>query len=86
MNTSDPSAARIIEKRAPILHDWLETIHRQGARGLADGEAPTPHHGTEPACDERASRLYGAPHCRRPRSELWIFLLSCTSRPDDCRR
>lgn len=42
MNTSDPSAARIIKKRAPILRDWLETIHRQGARGFADGTEPTP--------------------------------------------
>jgi hypothetical protein len=44
MNTSDPSAARIIEKRAPILWDWLQTIHGQGARGFADGEAPTRDH------------------------------------------
>jgi glutathione S-transferase len=42
INTSDPSAERIISNRAPTLRDWLETIHQQGARDFGDGEGPTP--------------------------------------------
>lgn len=42
MNTSDPSAATIIEDRAPTLWKSLQTMHHQGACDFADGEAPGP--------------------------------------------
>jgi glutathione S-transferase len=44
MNTSDPSAERIIAERAPTLRAWLERLHRQGASKLEDGDDPAPAH------------------------------------------
>jgi len=44
MNTSDPSAERIIAERAPTLRAWLERLHRHGASKLEDGDEPTPAH------------------------------------------
>jgi len=44
MNTSDPSAERIIAERAPALRAWLERLHRQGASKLEDGDEPAPAH------------------------------------------
>jgi glutathione S-transferase len=42
MNTSDPSAERVIRTRAPIVREWLETIHSQAASVFEDGEEPVP--------------------------------------------
>ena len=42
MNTSDPSAERVIRERAPTLRAWLETVHRRGASAFNDGDEPTP--------------------------------------------
>jgi hypothetical protein len=42
MNTSDPSAERMIAERAPTLRAWLETLHQGGAHALGDGDEPTP--------------------------------------------
>jgi hypothetical protein len=42
MNTSDPSAERVIRERAPILRAWLETVHRRGASAFHDGDEPAP--------------------------------------------
>ncbi len=42
MNTSDPSAERLIQERAPTLRAWLETLHHRGASAFDDGEEPTP--------------------------------------------
>lgn len=42
MNTSDPSAERVIGTRAPTFREWLETLHHQGAAALEDGEEPVP--------------------------------------------
>ena len=44
MNTSDPSAERIIAERAPTLSAWLERLHGQGANKLEDGDEPAPAH------------------------------------------
>lgn len=44
MNTSDPSAERIIAERAPTLRAWLERLHHQGANKLEDGDDPAPAH------------------------------------------
>jgi glutathione S-transferase len=44
MNTSDPSAERIIAERAPTVRAWLERLHRHGASKLEDGDDPTPAH------------------------------------------
>lgn len=40
MNTSDPSAERVIAERSALLRSWLENIHRRGARDIADGDPP----------------------------------------------
>ena len=44
MNTSDPSAERIIAERAPTLRAWLERLHHQAASKLEDGDDPAPAH------------------------------------------
>ena len=44
MNSSDPSAERIIAERAPTLRAWLERLHRQAASKLEDGDDPAPVH------------------------------------------
>lgn len=40
MNTSDPTAERVIRERAPTVRAWLETLHRQGAKAFDDGDDP----------------------------------------------
>jgi len=42
MNTSDPSAERVIRERAPTLRAWLDTLHRRGASAFNDRDEPTP--------------------------------------------
>jgi glutathione S-transferase len=42
MNTSDPSAERVIRAQAPTVRAWLETIHNRGAAAFNDGDEPAP--------------------------------------------